>query len=106
MRKKFFFRNRIFAMGSMFSHSRFIMYLQDATGKFVPIEYPTTLCNLKQYLLQHYEYEANTLLVQESSTHIMHISTENSYRALVPKHKMVEPNVHIYYVIVELPFAF
>ncbi len=86
------------------SYSRFVVYLQDTNGQLVPIEYPDTLQNLKFYLSKHYQFESNILDIQEASEHVMHISTETSYRALIPKHKLAEPNMNVYYIIVNLPF--
>jgi hypothetical protein len=87
------------------SYSRFVVYLQDIHGHLVPIEYPDTLEKLKKYLSDYYNFKPAILTIQESSEHVMYISTETSYRALVPKHKLVEPNMNVYYIIVNLPFV-
>jgi hypothetical protein len=87
------------------SSSKFVVYLKGNNDQIVPIEYPDTLEKLKLYLALHYKFEPSILHVHESSEYIMNVSTETSYRALVPKHKVVEPNMNVYYIIVILPFA-
>ncbi len=87
------------------SRHHYVIYLRDMNEKMVPIEWPQTLRELTTYLLEHYNYRAASLEIQESSEYTMQVSSETSFRALVPKLKIID-ETRIYYVIVMLPFKF
>jgi hypothetical protein len=93
-------------MGTIFSQTKHVIYLQDNKGKLIPMEYSLSLQHLRDHLSSLYEYNSTYLLIQEASEHVMHVGTETSFRALVPKHKTVEPNINVYYIVVNLPLTF
>jgi hypothetical protein len=90
-------------MGS--SQSFYVIYLQDCTKSLIPIEW-MSLARLKEYILENFGYDSEFLEIQESSEHTMKVSTDTSFKALIPKYKLVESNRHVYYIIVNLPINF
>ncbi len=87
------------------SQSFHVIYLQDAKQSLIPLQW-MTFDNLKSYIFDNFNYTSSFLEIEESSQHTMKIKTEISYKALIPKYKLVESNRHVYYIIVNLPIIF
>jgi hypothetical protein len=88
------------------ANSKYIIYLKDSKGNLSPVEWPRTFYGLQEYLSFHHNYESTWFKFQESSEYAMLVHNEASFSGLVPLHKLVEPNTHIYYVILSLPLTF
>lgn len=92
--------------GWLSSHRYYVVYLQDRRKNIVPIEWPRTFANLRSFLAFHYNIHPLTIRVHENSEHLMLVSCEESYRALVPKVKMDQAGISVFYIQIELDTNF
>lgn len=90
-------------MGLLFSKRREYWNIYIYKGKvFFPIRWPDTLTELMLHLEALEIPHTQKIKVEDVNGEIMEISSEASFKALVPKHKECSPNIDIYYICVRV----
>jgi hypothetical protein len=66
-----------------------VIYIQDANEKFYPLKWPDTYSELLLALKVSFNYypKNDVIIVDDVSEHPMSINSQQSFQALIPKHK-------------------
>ena len=93
-------------MGNVWSTwtSKHIIYIHDQKNRHVPIVWPRTYYDFLLCLKNTFDFEPqdDTVCVDDASQVDVYVKSEESFRALIPKHTKVEPNQNIFYVNIHL----
>jgi hypothetical protein len=81
-----------------------ILYVLDREQRFFPIVHPETYSDLLYILYVDFSFtpEGGVLRFDDSSEHAMHVCSETTYRALLPKHRTIYPDTEVVYTTVSL----
>jgi hypothetical protein len=82
-----------------------VIYIQDESEHFYPLNWPETYSELLLNLKIHFNFtpKNNVIVADDVSEHDMYVTSQASFQALIPKHKEVPPGIDVFYIGIKLP---
>jgi hypothetical protein len=77
-----------------------IIYIVDSRDRYYPLQWPKSYSSLLLKLRTVFDYSPvnNTIVFEDGTDNHMHVFSEHSFHALVPRYKMHDGNVEVYHV--------
>jgi hypothetical protein len=95
-------------MGGWYStlvQRRWVVYIQNRKGQTFGLVWPKLYSDLLLELKESFGFiPANDLLqVHDAWEEVMHVTNQQTFEALLPKHKRLEPNLQVSYICIDIP---
>jgi hypothetical protein len=77
-----------------------VIYVQDQFQRVFPLCWPTNYDELLDTLADTFGYHPplGILVFDDASSHDMHVCNQHTFQALAPRHRALEPDLHVFHV--------